>query len=58
MKLYFRVVLVKGVKDGEREFIEKNQFSQSRLVDNTLHRNNLCLCTWPYSLEVICSNTL
>jgi hypothetical protein len=27
-------------------------------VDNTLCRNSHGLCTWPYSLEVTCSNTL
>jgi hypothetical protein len=27
------------------------------LVDNTLYWNNYGICTWPYSLEVICLNT-
>lgn len=58
MKLYFRFVLLKGVKYGKRENIEKDKFSQGWLVDNTPYRNNNGLCTWPYSLEVTCLNTL
>ena len=58
MKWYSMFVSLKGVKYGKRENIKEDRFSQGWLVDNTLYRNNHGLCTWPYSLEVICSNTL
>ena len=57
MKWYSMFVSLKGVKDGKRENIKEDRFSQGWLVDNTLYRNNHGLRTWPYSLEVICLNT-
>jgi hypothetical protein len=50
-------VSLKGVKYGKRENIEEDRFSQGGLVDKTLYRNNYGICTWPYSVEVICLNT-